>query len=305
MRHFNLTIAAITMAAVSAWANTPARPGTVNYVEGQVAMGGQSLNAKSTGAELGDQSIVTLSGKAEILLTPGVFLRLGPNSSAKMVTASLTDTEVQLEQGRAMIEVDELFPENHLRVLVGNFAMDLQKKGLYDVDAAQKQVRVFDGEALLTNNSLRVEIKGGHEVNLIAGADAKTRGFDKKAFEDDLYNWSRLRSSYLAEANVSQARVLVAGPGFFGAGWYFNPWFGAYTFIPADGFFFNPFGWGYYSPLFVYRAPRVGFYGGHRAFVAYAPPAAFVAASHPVIAPVHMASAPAVHASAGFRGGRR
>jgi hypothetical protein len=219
-----------------------------------------------------------------------------------MVSASLTDTEVQLEQGRAMIEVDELFPENHLRVLVDNFAIDLQKKGLYDLDAAQKQVRVFDGEALLTGNALRVEIKGGHELNLIAGADAKTHGFDKHAFEDDLYNWSRLRSSYLAEANIGQARVLVAGPGFFGAGWYFNPWFGAYTFVPADGFFFNPFGWGYYSPLFVYRAPLVGFYGGPRAFAHYAPPAAFVAAVHPAIAPVHMALA--VHASPA-RGGRR
>jgi hypothetical protein len=51
------------------------------------------------------------------------------------------------------------------------------------------------------------------------------------------------------------------GPGWFGAGWYWDPWFGAYTFIPASGFFYSPFGWGFYSPLWVYRAP--GFYYGH------------------------------------------
>jgi Fe2+ transport system protein B len=55
------------------------RPGTVDYAEGQVAMGGQNLDAKSIGAEFAKgQSITTSNGKAEILLTPGVFLRLGP-----------------------------------------------------------------------------------------------------------------------------------------------------------------------------------------------------------------------------------
>ena len=223
------------LAAVSTpvWADTPARPGTVNYVEGQAAMGGQSLDAKSVGTELGEgRSITTLNGKAEILLTPGVFLRLGPNSSARLVKASLTDIEVQLDQGHAMIEADQVFPENHLRVTEGSFAIDLQKKGLYDFDAAEHQVRVFDGEAVATNGSHRIELKGGHELNVAAG-DMKAHGFDKKAFEGDLYSWSSLRSSYLAEANITAARTYVSGPGFWGDGWYWNPWYSAYTFIPS------------------------------------------------------------------------
>src|SRR5580693_1369833 len=133
-----ISVAGMFLAAVSTllWADTPARPGTVNYVEGQAAMGGQSLDAKSVGVELGEgQSITTLNGKAEILLTPGVFLRLGPNSSARLVSASLSNIQVQLDQGHAMIEVDQIFPENHLRVMQGNFTIDMQKKGLYDFDA--------------------------------------------------------------------------------------------------------------------------------------------------------------------------
>src|SRR5271155_551961 len=117
------------LAAVSTpvWADTPARPGTVNYVEGQAAMGGQSLDAKSVGVEMGvGQSITTLDGKAEILLTPGVFLRLGPNSSARLVANGLADTQVQLDQGHAMIEIDQIFPDNHLRVMEGGFSVDLQ-----------------------------------------------------------------------------------------------------------------------------------------------------------------------------------
>src|ERR1700689_2206203 len=100
-----ILVAGMFLAAVSTpvWADTPARPGTINYVEGQAAMGGQSLDAQSVGVEMGvGQSITTLDGKAEILLTPGVFLRLGPHSSATLIKASLTDTEVQLSQGHAM-----------------------------------------------------------------------------------------------------------------------------------------------------------------------------------------------------------
>jgi hypothetical protein len=271
-------------------------------------MGGQSLNSKSIGTELAEgQSITTLNGKAEILLTPGVLLRLGPNSTATLVAAGLTNTQVQLQQGRAMIEVDQIFPENHLRVLVGPNAVDLEKKGIYDFDVTNNRLRVFDGEAVVTEDSHRIEVKGGHLLTL--AGDPKSHGFDKKASEDDLYNWSRLRSSYLAEANISEARTYVGGAGFYGAGWYWNPWYSAYTFIPGDGFFYNPFGWGFYSPFGVYRAPFFGFRGGTRAFAHYAPPAAFVGGFRggSFAGGVRATPGPAFHgggfSGGGFRGG--
>jgi uncharacterized membrane protein YgcG len=317
-----ITVAGLFLAAVSTplWADTPARPGTLNYVEGQAAMGGQSLDAKSVGKEMAQgQSITTLNGKAEILLTPGVFLRLGPNSSATMVANGLADTQVELNQGHAMIEADQLFAENHISMIFGGFNIALQKHGLYDFDATEHQVRVFDGEAVATNGAHRVELKGGHMLNVASLGDLKTHGFDKKAYEGDLYNWSSLRASYLAEANITTARTYVSGPGFWGAGWYWNPWYSAYTFIPGDGFFFDPFGWGFYSPLFVYRAPFFGYYGGYRSFGHYAPPAAFVAAYHggaavgyragTTVGSYHASAAPAFRGGfsggGGSRGGRR
>ena len=60
---------------------------------------------------------------------------------------------------------------------------------------------------------------------------------------------------------VDEARVYIGpgpgwyGPGWYGAGWYWDPWFGVWTFLPADGIFYSPFGWGFYSPIFVYRSP--------------------------------------------------
>src|ERR1700756_4285859 len=95
-----------------------AMPGTLNYVEGQASIGDQSLDSQAVGnADLQNgQVLETGNGKAEILLTPGVYLRLGSNSSVKMISNSLINTEVTVSQGEAMVEVDQIYHENDLRV---------------------------------------------------------------------------------------------------------------------------------------------------------------------------------------------
>jgi FecR protein len=265
----SLFLAAILSAP--AFANTQgansALPGTVNYVEGQTSIAGQTLDAQSIGSTTlqTGQSLTTQNGKAEILLTPGVFLRLDDNSSAKMLSPSLTNTEVGLNKGRAMVEVAEIHPQNDLRITEDGTSTRLLKTGLYGFDAESGQVRVFDGQALVQDGDQQVKVKGGHQVSLNTDQNLKAVKFDKGAYTgDELYRWSSLRSSYLAEANVDAARIYFVnggyGPGWFGAGWYWDPWFSAYTFIPGNGIFYSPFGWGFYSPLVAYRAPF--FYGG-------------------------------------------
>ena len=95
-----------------------ARPGTVNYVEGQVSLGNQTLDEKSVGSTEVDagQSLTTENGKAEVLLTPGVFLRLGNESSVRMISSSLIDTQVELSHGKSYGRSrSNLSPERHSR----------------------------------------------------------------------------------------------------------------------------------------------------------------------------------------------
>ena len=263
----------------AAWASVPntnsAVPGTLNYVEGNASIGSQDLNSKSIGsAELQPgQSLTTAQGKAEVLLTPGVFLRLGDNSEVKMVSPSLTNTEVQVERGNAMIEVAEIHPENDLRVSAAGTTTRLLKTGLYDFNMRQDELRVFDGQAKVENGREDVKVKGSHEIMLAPNEKNKSHKFDKKEYEEgDLYRWSSLRSSYLAEANVDEASNYMnsswgPGPGWWGTGWYFDPYFDAFTFMPGDGIFYSPFGWGFYSPWMVYDAPFYGYgYGGYHHF---------------------------------------
>src|ERR1700692_1399582 len=83
------------------WGSIPPQPGTVNYIEGQAAIGAQVLTDKSVGnVKLAPgQSLSTDNGRAEILLTPGIFLRVGEHSSVQMVSPGLADTVVNLQKG--------------------------------------------------------------------------------------------------------------------------------------------------------------------------------------------------------------
>jgi hypothetical protein len=243
-------------------------PGTVNYVEGQVLLGSQPLDSKSIGSETleAGQSITTENGKVELLLTPGVFLRVGSNSSVKMISPSLINTEIGVEEGEATVEITEIHKQNEIRIDADGVSTQLVKNGFYDFDAARNLLLVLDGEALVDETGKQVKVKGGHELTLNQDS-TKTQKFDKDAYESgDLYRWSSLRSAYLAEANVDAAGEYIAGagygPGWFGAGWYWDPWFDCYTFIPGEGIFYSPFGWGFYSPFWAFDAPF--FYGeGH------------------------------------------
>ena len=257
-----------------------ALPGTVNYIEGQVNIGSDTLNADSIGTATlePNQTLETGNGRAEILLTPGVFLRVDNNSSVKMISPSITDTEVQLNQGRAMVEVAEIHDQNNLRVREDGHDAQLVKKGIYEFDADQQDLMVFSGKAKVLDGDRTVSVGGGKQLYLNTSAALKPHGFDKDEYkQSDLYQWSSLRATYLAEANVNAASVYAAdgyyGTGWYGPGWYWAPAFGDYTFIPGDGVLYGPFGCSFFSPLVVFRSPLFPRFGVpfHPGFVHFHP----------------------------------
>ena len=128
--------AAATILAISPALAAPQAspvPGAVNYVEGQASVNGQTIDSKSIGSQVVTQGGVlsTGAGKAEMLLTPGVFLRLGENSELRMVSPGLADTQVALTKGQATIEADYFSKDNHLTVDQGMASTMILKKGLY------------------------------------------------------------------------------------------------------------------------------------------------------------------------------
>src|SRR5271170_3247139 len=118
MRAFKMLMAAVVFAAPIV-ASTPAHPGMLNYVEGQANIDGRPVTNQSVGtADVREGRVLeTGQGKAEILLTPGVFLRLGSNSAVRMVNPGLADTTVELLHGEAMVEATDVLHGNNIKVL--------------------------------------------------------------------------------------------------------------------------------------------------------------------------------------------
>jgi len=283
-----------------------ARPGTVNYTEGQVTIDGSVLTAKSLGsAEVEPGQVLrTEQGKAEMLLTPGVFLRLGGHAAVRMVSPSLTDTRVELLQGEAMLEADEVLAGNHLVVADGGIDTLIQKNGLYRFTTDPAQLAVYDGKAQVFAEDRTAEVGRGKTVTLMAQAAMKPQSFDRQR-TDDLYQWSSVRSQYTSEANMSSVQTIVAGYpypwGGYGMGWYWNPWFSSWAFIPGNGFYASPFGLGlgFYSPAYWRAYPPVNYYVRPGLVAAVAPRAVAPAVRAPMMMRAPMGGA--VRGGGGFR----
>jgi hypothetical protein len=261
-----LFLPVLSASAVLAQNANPVRPGTVNYIEGSASIDGRPIARRVVGsAGLGaGETIATDQGKAEVLLTPGVFFRLDDFSAARMVSPDLTDTVMQLDKGRAAVEVDQLFPQNDIQIVMDGVPTRLLKPGLYEFDADRGAVRVFEGKATVVNHeNERVTLNGHHEFAFAAAPNLKPASFDTKVSTDEIYNWSSLRSEYLAQANTQIAGEY--GYNGFAPGWYWNPYFDGYTFVGLDPFW-SPFGWGFYGGGFYGRGFYGGGYGGRGGF---------------------------------------
>ena len=264
-----------------AWAQSviSAHSGTIHYKEGQVELDGQPIQQDTGKGQFGEvktgQTLTVKDGQAEILLTPGVFLRVAENSSFLMVSNKLADTRIQILSGSVMAEVGELLQDNAITLKSQGSEIALTKKGLYRIDSDPARLRVYDGEARVTSPSQEVLIaRKGHEVAL-GGEKLEAKNFDVKQ-TDAFYNWCARRDEYVAEANIYAAKTARdSGYGYNGSGtgsygcsslslttygspcgngmgsWAWNPWFGMFTYMPYSGMFWSPFGYGFYSPGMV------------------------------------------------------
>ncbi len=254
-----------------------AKPGAVNYVEGTVLLNGNPVSSselKSVFLTANSTLATSDASRSEVLLTPGVFLRIGQNSQVRMIAPSLIDTQVEIQKGEAMLEVDELVKENRISIVDRGSSIVIEKNGLYRFTADEDPTAaVIDGKAQVYFGEKKADVGKGHEALL--SEDLKTQKFDSNK-EDDLFAWSNVRSQYNASLSYQASRSLASASssmygynaygnnpygygynGFYTPGWYFNSGFNSYLWMPGNAAFFSPFGWGFYGPGLVAYAPVV------------------------------------------------
>lgn len=235
-----------------------AKAGGVNLTEGTVTViradGTSGVLIKGDWIEVGDVVSTGANSRAEILLNPGSFLRLGSNSAFSFKTIDLDDLTVDVSKGSAILEV---FASNDFEVKVNTpkAGFVLIQSGIYRVDIidAQGALTVLKGRAEVAGQT-DAAIKSGRRAVLTDGV-ASIAKF-KSGDPDGLEAWSKSRSKELTKISTSLTANTLRPTlmrSFLGNGWNMYDSFGLWVFDPIRGFnCFLPFGSGWGSPYGYY-----------------------------------------------------
>jgi len=251
-RVVSIGVCCLALAGI-AWAQSAisAKAGMVNYTEGKVLLDGAAVKVKFDNfpqIRMGSE-LRTGDGRAEVLLGPGVFMRLGENSAVRMISDDLMSTHLEFLAGSVFVEGADLAKDEAVTFSYQGSSIDLLKKGLYRFDGEPAKVSVYDGEARVIVDGQAQVVRRAHLLRLDGVGVAEK--FDATA-GDDLFRWARRRAEYLAVANVSAAKE-AEQYGFWGSNnWIWNPSFGTYTYLPMNGFYDSPWGYRFWSPASIY-----------------------------------------------------
>lgn len=201
---------AVTAALCSAQIVTSAHSGTLHYLEGDVSVDSTPVQSKAGRfPEIKQQSVLrTAQGHAEVLLTPGVFLRVGENSAIKMFDNRLVSTRVEILSGTVIVESDDprmSIKDSRVELIYRDYEIRLVKHGLVEISSDPAQMKTYQGEALVSAANDRATVREGRLLPISAAL--LTEKFNNKV-GDDLYLWAHDRSQSLSAVNMSSARSL-------------------------------------------------------------------------------------------------
>jgi FecR protein len=265
----SLMLAFALLIPVSGQSVVSTHSGVVYFFEGSVFIGDQPLEQRfGKFPDIGEGGeLRTGKGRAEVLLTPGVILRVGENSSIKMVSASLSDTRVELTSGSAILESSEANAADNVSLIYKNWDVRMPAEGVLRIDAdsgaGPGQVNVYKGQAEVHTNGeeARVTVTTGQNLPL---APVLVPQDTTVASNDPFKAWAMSRSQDISSDNAT-AKGIVDDPGTVDSTGFAA---GAYSYypqaiVPGLGY---PYGMSFWSPFqsnlsSVYFPPYLYSYG--------------------------------------------
>jgi hypothetical protein len=189
-----------------------ARAGTINYQRGAIYVDDQLIpptygNHPPFQMRNGQRLRID-TGRVELLLGEGVYLRMLGPSAIRMQETQLADTRVVLESGSALIEVAGMNKDAKLRVTCGESSTELRRDGSYRFDAPAEalagKLRIYGGDATVERDGVAVKARTGLAVALAAGLQVSRFNL---ADADTLQAWSARRSQRRIDGERRQAEA--------------------------------------------------------------------------------------------------
>jgi hypothetical protein len=253
------TLATVVALALPAAAQSviSTHSGVIHFFEGAVFLGDQPLEShlgRYPSVPLGGQ-LSTAAGRAEVLLTPGAFLRLGEQSSIRMLGNDLADTQVELQAGSAIMDSGEPNPGTSVTVVYKDWRIHFLQKGSYRIDAGQARLSVRQGEAEVFARDAGEPVLVDTGMSLpLDSALAPERSAQQVG--DALSDWSTGRGQSISADNAITAQIdedpsaVTAGLD----GFTYFPFLGVSSVVPLSSTTVSP---GVYGSPGLYGSPGV------------------------------------------------
>jgi hypothetical protein len=204
------TLALVTVLALPADGQSviSTRSGVIHFFEGAVYLADVPMEPHpgkfprmAEGAELR-----TAQGRAEVLLTPGVFLRMGERSAIRLVSNDLADTRVELLAGSAIVDSAQPGSGTSVTLLYKDWRVRFLRKGSYRIDSEPPRLTVRQGDAEVCAGATGTPVSVTQWMNLpLAAVLVPERTIDEPA--DGLANWDHGRSESISADNAIIAQI--------------------------------------------------------------------------------------------------
>jgi hypothetical protein len=184
-----------------------AHSGLLHLTDGSVFLDDQRIEHKTGKFEQmkNGSELRTEDGRAELLLTPGTFLRIGSNSAIRMVSNELDNTRVELLRGSAVLDQGpDKLANTSVTILYNLDQVHIQEPGRYRFDSEPPQVKVETGSAEVLADGKSVEAGAGFAVALEGKLTAR-RLLNDVGATDDLDKWSSTRDQSVAASDLNAA----------------------------------------------------------------------------------------------------
>ncbi len=268
---------AVACMQLGAQAVVSTHSGLVNYSEGAVFLDNSPLNQKfgSFPSVADGSTLRTEKGRAEILLTPGVFLRIDENSAIRMNSSALSNTRVEFLRGAAIVDSNDSPAGNPCVLVYKNYQIRFPKAGVYRINSEPEVFQTYTGEAEIQKDG--ESPKPINESNqFFFGIGMVTEKYGD-GMVDAFSEWARNRAETIAadnrvgsqstvdpdapDPNGSPFALPLPPPSTSSAPWFGQPNYGVFNGpLWADNGFFGTGLYGGYPfmapPVIVYVLPR-------------------------------------------------
>ncbi|HSZ00658.1 MAG TPA: hypothetical protein VK788_14260 [Terriglobales bacterium] len=182
--------------------------GIIHFFEGAVYLDDQPLESHPgkfssvpEGAELR-----TAEGRAEVLLTPDVFVRIGQRTTIRMVANKLSDTRVELLAGSAVVDSAEPGSGTSVTLIYRNWNVRFFERGVYRIDSDPPRLWVLQGTAEVSAvaNQGALLVKQGMYVPF-APVLVPERSIDEP--RDAFSTWAEGRQQSISADNAIAANI--------------------------------------------------------------------------------------------------